>query len=159
MASNVVKITGNSKNFQKWKEHIDYITRGGELEIVVNEYEKYQGLEDNRAFSNFFNHSGSSMPNDYENLKERREVLHFVFSIKHHETAQKDKLIEAVLKIIHEKYPNNASYVVFQEDRNNPHIHLGLKIAGEDGKRIDVRKNDLYDIRARFTKNLSDEEK
>ena len=35
-------------------------------------------------------------------------------------------------------------------------FHCDLKIAGEDGKRIDVRKNDLLDMRVKFAKNLND---
>ena len=54
----VIKITGNSKNFQHWKAHLDYVTRKGELEIVADKDTKYQGLEDNKAFSKFFNNSG-----------------------------------------------------------------------------------------------------
>ena len=100
----VIKITGNSKNFQHWKAHLDYVTRKGELEIVADKDTKYQGLEDNKAFSKFFNNSGSAIPNDYENLKEKREVLNFVFSMKEHNNTPKDKLIEAVLKTMKEKY-------------------------------------------------------
>ena len=152
----VIKITGNSKNFQHWKAHLDYVTRKGELEIVADKDTKYQGLEDNKAFSKFFNIIGSAIPNDYENLKEKREVLNFVFSMKEHNNTPKDKLIEAVLKTMKEKYPNNATYAVFHGDTDNPHIHCDLKIAGEDGKRIDVRKNDLLDMRVKFAKNLND---
>ena len=57
----VIKITGNSKNFQHWKAHLDYVTRKGELEIVADKDTKYQGLEDNKAFSKFFNNSGSAI--------------------------------------------------------------------------------------------------
>ena len=152
----VIKITGNSKNFQHWKAHLDYVTRKGELEIVADKDTKYQGLEDNKVFSKFFNNSGSAIPNDYENLKEKREVLNFVFSMKNHETTPKEKLIEAVLKTMKEKYPNNASYAVFHVDTDNPHIHCDLKISGIDGNRIDVRKKDLEQLRKNFAKNLND---
>ena len=36
----VIKITGNSKNFQKWKAHFSYVTRKGELEVVESELYK-----------------------------------------------------------------------------------------------------------------------
>jgi hypothetical protein len=42
----VIKITGNSKNFQKWKAHFNYVTRKGELEVVESELYKYQGKEE-----------------------------------------------------------------------------------------------------------------
>ena len=152
----VVKITGNSKNFQKWKAHFDYVTRKGELEVVEDELYKYQGKEELEQFQVFFNEMGARIPNDGENRKEKREVLHFVFSMKEHETTPPYKLIESVRKSIKEKYPNNASYFVFHCDTDNPHIHCDLKITGDDGKRIDVRKADLFQLRKDFAQNLRD---
>ncbi|MGJ0377646.1 MobP1 family relaxase [Aliarcobacter cryaerophilus] len=152
----VIKITGNSKNFQKWKAHFSYVTRKGELEVVESELYKYQGKEELKQFQEFFNDSGENIPNESQNLKERREVLHFVFSMKEHEATPSDKLLSAVLKTMKEKYPNNASYAVFHGDTDNPHIHCDLKISGIDGNRIDVRKKDLEQLRKNFAKNLND---
>ena len=152
----VIKITGNSKNFQHWKAHLDYVTRKGELEIVADKDTKYQGLEDNKAFSKFFNNSGSAIPNDHENLKEKREVLNFVFSMKEQNTTPKDKLMEAVIKSVKEKYPNNPACFSFHGDTDNPHIHCDLKIQSLDGKRIDVKIADLQKLRKDYAKNLRD---
>ena len=152
----VIKITGNSKNFQKWKAHFSYVTRKGELEVVESELYKYQGKEELKQFQEFFNDSGENIPNESQNVKERREVLHFVFSMKEHEATPSDKLLNAVLKTMKEKYPNNASYAVFHADTDNPHIHCDLKISGIDGNRIDVRKKDLEQLRKNFAKNLND---
>lgn len=152
----VIKITGNSKNFQKWKAHFNYVTRKGELEVVESELYKYQGKEELKQFQEFFNDSGENIPNESQTKKERREVLHFVFSMKEHEATPSDKLLSAVLKTMKEKYPNNASYAVFHGDTDNPHIHCDLKISGIDGNRIDVRKKDLEQLRKNFAKNLND---
>ena len=152
----VIKITGNSKNFQKWKTHFDYVTRKGELEVIEDELYKYQGKEELEQFKEFFNELGPKIPNDGENKKEKREVLHFIFSMKEHELTPSDRLMEAVRKSIKEKYPNNASYFVFHGDTDNPHIHCDLKIAGNDGKRIDVKKADLFQLRKDFAQNLRD---
>ncbi|MGH2278214.1 MobP1 family relaxase [Aliarcobacter sp. ERUVET-7] len=152
----VIKITGNSKNFQKWKAHFSYVTRKGELKVVESELYKYQGKEELKQFQEFFNDSGENIPNESQNVKERREVLHFVFSMKEHEATPSDKLLSAVLKTMKEKYPNNASYAVFHGDTDNPHIHCDLKISGIDGNRIDVRKKDLEQLRKNFAKNLND---
>lgn len=152
----VIKITGNSKNFQKWKAHFSYVTRKGELEVVESDLYKYQGKEELKQFQEFFNDSGENIPNESQTKKERREVLHFVFSMKEHEATPSDKLLNAVLKTMKEKYPNNASYAVFHGDTDNPHIHCDLKIAGINGNRIDVRKKDLEQLRKNFAKNLND---
>ena len=146
----VIKITGNSKNFQKWKAHFNYVTRKGELEVVESDLYKYQGKEELKQFQEFFIDSGENIPNESQNVKERREVLHFVFSMKEHEATPSDKLLNAVLKTMKEKYPNNASYAVFHGDTDNPHIHCDLKISGIDGNRIDIRKKDLEQLRKNF---------
>ncbi|MCG3693076.1 MobP1 family relaxase [Aliarcobacter butzleri] len=152
----VIKITGNSKNFQQWKAHFRYVTRRGELEVVEDELHKYQGKEELKKFQKIFNDTGENIPNENQNKRPRREVLNFVFSMKEHEKTPQEKFMSAVLKTIKEKYPNNGSYAVFHGDTDNPHIHCYLKIAGIDGNRIDVRKKDLEQLRKEFAKNLND---
>ena len=151
----VVKITGNSKNFQQWSRHIDYNTRKSENALYENEHTIYKGADDIEFFKRYFNDYGDELPNENSLTKPKREVLHFAFSMKHHETTPPDKLLKAVIRTMKEKYPNNASYFVFHNDTDNPHVHCDLKIAGIDGKRIDVRKNDLANIRKSFAKHLN----
>ncbi len=152
----LVKITGSSSSLQKWKAHLDYISRKGELPVYEDEYHIYKGKDELKQLVNFFNYSGASLPNDSEIVKERREVLHFVFSMKEHETTPANKLMSAVVKTIKDKYPNNASCFAFHADTDNPHVHCSLKVASYDGKRIDIRKQDLLNLRVDFAKNLNE---
>ena len=152
----VVKITGNSKNLQQWQKHFNYNTRAGNLIAFEDEFTTYKGKDELDKLKEFFNDSGMNISNEGEHLREKREVMHFAFSMKEHETTPVAKLLRSVMKTVKEKYPNNASYFVFHGDTDNPHIHCDLKIAGNDGKRIDVRKADLFQLRKDFAQNLRD---
>lgn len=153
----VVKLTGASNNYQQWKKHFDYNIKKFDYTLFEDENIIYKGDDELKQFEQYFNDYGPQIPNQSEiKGKGKREVLQFAFSMKHHETTPADKLMEAVIKTVKEKYPNNASYFVYHSDTDNPHIHCDLKIAGADGKRIDVRKADLLQLRKKFAKNLND---
>lgn len=153
----VVKLTGASNNYQQWKKHFDYNIKKFDYTLFEDENIIYKGEDELKQFEQYFNDYGPQIPNQSEiKGKGKREVLQFAFSMKHHETTPADKLMEAVIKTVKEKYPNNASYFVYHSDTDNPHIHCDLKIAGADGKRIDVRKADLLQLRKKFAKNLND---
>ncbi|MFY4759154.1 MobP1 family relaxase [Aliarcobacter butzleri] len=153
----VVKLTGASNNYQQWKKHFDYNIKKFDYTLFEDENIIYKGDDEIKQFEQYFNDFGPQIPNQSEiKGKGKREVLQFAFSMKHHETTPADKLMEAVIKTVKEKYPNNASYFVYHSDTDNPHIHCDLKIAGADGKRIDVRKADLLQLRKKFAKNLND---
>ncbi|MFX4266808.1 MobP1 family relaxase [Aliarcobacter butzleri] len=153
----VVKLTGASNNYQQWKKHFNYNIKKFDYTLFEDENIIYKGEDELKQFEQYFNDFGPQIPNQSEiKGKGKREVLQFAFSMKHHETTPADKLMEAVIKTVKEKYPNNASYFVYHGDTDNPHIHCDLKIAGADGKRIDVRKADLLQLRKKFAKNLND---
>lgn len=153
----VVKLTGASNNYQQWKKHFDYNIKKFDYTLFEDENIIYKGDDELKQFEQYFNDFGPQIPNQSEiKGKGKREVLQFAFSMKHHETTPADKLMEAVIKTVKEKYPNNASYFVYHSDTDNPHIHCDLKIAEADGKRIDVRKADLLQLRKKFAKNLND---
>ncbi|WP_418180483.1 MobP1 family relaxase [Aliarcobacter lanthieri] len=152
----VVKLTGASNNLQQWKKHFDYNIKKFDYTLFEDMETIYK--DDNiEFFQEYFSDCGPKIPNESElNGKGKREVFQFVFSMKHHETTPPDKLMEAVIKTVKEKYSNNASYFVYHSDTDNPHIHCDIKVAGADGKRIDPRKADLLELRKKFAKNLND---
>ena len=50
----IVKITGDSKNIESLKAHIDYISRNGDVEIFLNEQESFIGKDDNELVRDIF---------------------------------------------------------------------------------------------------------
>ncbi|RBQ32295.1 spore coat protein CotH [Arcobacter sp. FW59] len=152
----VIKISGNSKNFDSFKRHIEYITRDYELPLYDYDGNKYEGKDEIKEYVELYNIDGA-IP-DYEDTikRERREVLNFIFSMKEHHTTPKDKLMEAVIKSVKEKYPDNPACFSFHGDTDNPHIHCDLRIQDINGKRIDVKIADLHKLRQDYAKNLRD---
>lgn len=152
----LVKITGNSKNFQAFKAHIKYITRNDELEIYEDENITYKGKEETKEFLKDFNSNFiNKIPNKNENLKEKREAYHIVFSMREHSKVPKEKILKATMKTVKKMFPNNESAFVYHGDTNNPHIHTVLKVKNDKGKRLDIRKNDLANLRKNFAKELN----
>ena len=152
----VIKITGNTKNLESFKRHIEYITREYELPLYDNDGNKYEGKDEIKDYIDMYNFDNAIPDYDETLNKERREVLNFVFSMKEQNTTPKDKLMEAVIKSVKEKYPDNPACFSFHGDTDNPHIHCDLKIQSLDGKRIDVKIADLQKLRKDYAKNLRD---
>lgn len=151
----VIKITGKSKNLDAFKRHIEYITRDYELPLYDDSGNIYEGKDEIKEYIELYNIDGA-IPEYETNKKERNEVLNFVFSMKEHSTTPKDKLMEAVIKTIKDKYPDNPACFSFHGDTDNPHIHCDLKIQDINHNRIDLKNRDRYDLRREFAKNLRD---
>ena len=152
----VIKISGNSKNLDSFKRHIEYITRDYELPLYDDEGNIYEGKDEIKEYIELYNIDGAIPEYENTNKRERREVLNFIFSMKEHHTTPKDKLMEAVIKSVKEKYPDNPACFSFHGDTDNPHIHCDLKIQDINGKRIDVKIADLQKLRKDYAKNLRD---
>lgn len=152
----VVKITGNSKNMRAVEKHIDYITRKDTLEIMIDENESFKGKDEIKEFKEILQNEGSKIPKQNEiKDKEKRELMHMVFSMRNKKDISKDKLLKAAMQTVKEKYPNNLSAFVYHSDTDNPHIHIALKVKDHQGKRIDIRKKDLAELRKNFAKELN----
>ncbi len=153
----LVKITGNSKNLQSFKAHIEYITRKETLELYTDENISYTGKEEIKEFLEEFNSNPiNKIPNENElDGIGKREAYHIVFSMKEHSEAPEEKLRKAVIKTVKEMYPDNESAFVFHGDTDNPHMHTVLKVKDKHGKRLDIRKNDLANLRKTFARELN----
>lgn len=168
----VVKITSSSKSFEAVCKHIDYITRNGEIEALVNNqtsffsYEHQLQTRDRKFIKNIYKDSFDEIKN-YLNSggsrvkNGRRETFNIVFSMKDYKGVNEfsfnpEIVKKAAYKTIKGLYPDNDFALVLHADTNNPHCHLCLRIAKKDGTRIDIRKNDLYDIRKHFSNALND---
>ena len=153
----VVKITGSSTNLDALKEHLRYITRHGKLESTNSDFNTYNGKDDLKNLFNSFNEN-FQIPTKSElrdnALKEQREVLHFMFSMKDYEQASTKQIKEAAQKTISEIYPNNYFVIAMHNDTDNPHCHLALKVKDNFGKRINPKKSDLAKIRLTFAREL-----
>ncbi|MBK3501321.1 relaxase/mobilization nuclease domain-containing protein (plasmid) [Campylobacter fetus] len=152
----VIKITSGSKHFQAISKHIDYISREGNLKILTSDLETYLGKDENLEIKSIYKNDGMPIPNFGEEKKERRHSINMVFSMRDHSNAPENKIKEAVFKTIKSKFPDNFFVIAFHGDTDNPHCHVCLKVANSNGKRINIKKQDLANLRVDFAKNLND---
>ncbi len=152
----VIKITGKSKNLDVFKRHIEYITRDYELPLYDNYGNIYDGKEAIKNYIELYNIDGAIPEYEHTRKRERNEVMNFVFSMKEQSTTPKDKLMEAVIKSVKEKYPDNPACFSFHGDTDNPHIHCDLRLESIYGDRIYFKHKDRDDLRRDYAKNLND---
>ncbi|HDX6240638.1 TPA: relaxase/mobilization nuclease domain-containing protein [Campylobacter fetus subsp. venerealis] len=154
----VVKITGSAKDFEGLKGHIKYISRNGDIELFSSDNEIFSGKDDlKNAVANF--NSGDKIPTKNELFtnakKPKRETLNFVFSMKDHLQAPANKIQEAAVKVLKEKFSDNYFLAAIHNDTDNPHCHICLKITDAHGKRINPKKSDLDELRKNFALELN----
>ncbi|OCS40126.1 hypothetical protein CFVI92203_09185 [Campylobacter fetus subsp. venerealis cfvi92/203] len=154
----VVKITGSAKDFEGLKGHIKYISRNGDIELFSSDNEIFIGKDDfKNAIDNF--NSGDRIPSKNalftNGKKPKRETLNFVFSMKDHLQAPANKIQEAAIKVLKEKFPDNYFLTAIHNDTDNPHCHICLKITDAHGKRINPKKSDLDELRKNFALELN----
>ncbi|EFW11253.1 putative relaxase/mobilization nuclease, partial [Serratia symbiotica str. Tucson] len=61
----------------------------------------------------------------------------------------------AAEETLREKYPENRVLMAYHTDKeHHPHVHALLRIPDNGGKRINIRKKDLRELREKFAGNL-----
>jgi hypothetical protein len=154
----LVKATSSCKNKTGLKAYLKYISRNGELEILTSDDEKIIGRENlNEAVKSF--DRAVRIPTERDiakyNLKEKREILNFVFSMKGNSGATTEQIQKATYNALKRKFPNNYFAMVQHKDTDNPHCHICLNMTDDNGKRINPRKKDFEDLRKLFAVELS----
>lgn len=151
----MVKITGSSKTKRGIKNSINYITREGEITLRDNDGKEYQ-LNSDSERSDAYQYL--SDPEDrlmYKDEKAPNLVHNIVFSSPKIAGVSEKDALDSVEKLLKEKYPDNRFVLAYHTDKeHHPHVHALLRIPDNNGKRINIRKNDLRDMRDGFCKNL-----
>lgn len=153
----VIKITSSCKNIDGIKNHLKYISRNGKLTLIDSENNELSDKDNYKIITKNFNTDGSILTQrEIRNFRQReyRETYNMVFSMKDIELAPIKKIREAAIKTIKEKYPDNYFVIAMHDDTDNPHCHICLKSINNNGKRIDIKKSDLNQLRKNFAKEL-----
>jgi hypothetical protein len=147
-------MTSNSKNLQTLKQHLDYISRNGTVELLSADELIYSGMKDIGEVRDIFRDEGAPIPTKTKvGQREYRETYNMVFSFK---DIDGETLKKAAHKTISEKYPNNYFVLAFHGDTDHSHCHICLKVKNSSGKRLDIGLQGIYEIRKDFAKNLRD---
>lgn len=152
----LVKISGGGKGMRQIKDHLDYISRNGKLDLEDQDGQTLAGRQDLGDLRDEWRHGAVPIPDDGT----KREAFNIVLSMP----AGTDPL--AVKRAArdfaaHEFAGHQYAMVLhtYETDPDptpskNPHVHLCVKAQAEDGTRLNPRKADLQRWREHFAQAL-----
>lgn len=147
--------SAQSKGIAGVRNHLDYVSRNGEIELENQHGEKLHGKQAVRSQTETWRKMG--IP---ENSK-RREAVNIVLSMP--AGTPPKAVLNAAREFAAEQFDGHQ-YVFglhHHSEREgeppHPHVHLCVLLKNEDGRRLNPRKNDLFEWRVRFAEKLRDE--
>ncbi|CAI1209311.1 Uncharacterised protein [Serratia ficaria] len=151
----MVKITGSANQCRGVKNEINYIAREGEIRLKDS-----NGVEYNIADREQRKEAYEAMLDDedkkiYNHDRAPNLVHNFSFSSPKIAGVPENDVLKAVEDTLREKYPDNRFMMAYHTDKeHHPHVHALLRIPDNSGKRINIRKKDLRELREKFATNL-----
>ena len=145
----MVKITGNSNGLGAVKNHLDYISRNGEVELTDESGNTISGrkeVSDLRA-----NYKAAQIPEE----SKKREFLHVIFSMP--AGTPEREMRKAVLEFCREEFSNRRYVAAYHDDTDHAHMHVCIgtrDIDRADAPRLSPRKDDLFRWRQGFADKL-----
>jgi hypothetical protein len=155
----MVKITRRKSNagngLKGIRNHLDYISRNGEVEVENQDGEKLNGKKALRNQTKDWQKLG--IP---ENGK-RREALNIVLSMPAGTPPQAVK--DAAREFAAEQFQGHQYTFALHTDSErpdepaHPHVHLCVLMRDEFGQRLNPRKDDLFEWRLRFAEKMREQ--
>lgn len=152
----VVKISGGAITRQGIRNSIDYMSRESELPVMNESGQVWNGDEIKEAKEHMIDRANDPQHVMNDKGKENKKVSqNIVFSPPVSAKVKLEDLLDSVRKTMHQKYPNNRFVLSYHNDKkDHPHVHVVFRIRDEDGKRTDIKKKDLREIRSGFCQEL-----
>lgn len=147
----MVKITGSSKGLGTARNHIDYISRNGDVELMTEQGEVLKGNRAVREYKELLRME--QIPEE----SDKREFLHVIFSMP--KDTSVSGLKEAVSSFCKEEFSNRRYVMAFHDDTDHRHVHVCVgtrDIERADEPRLSPRKADLRNWRESFAEQLRD---
>lgn len=150
----MVKITSKSKNLKSLKNHLDYISRNGDVELEDEQGLVYSGKEEVRNLRDNFRDNGVKIKKKGEQKREISQTINMVFSMRSHKEVSAEKLKKSVRATLKKLYPDHMYSLAYHGDTDNPHCHVVLKVADSFNNRLNLNLYDLQQIRQKFAHYL-----
>lgn len=147
----MVKVSGGAKGLNHVREHLNYITRNGDVEAESEQGEiisnREQVREKARAWSEADQGQGKGRG---------RQTVNLVLSMP--PGTDEKKLKNAVRNFAARTFSADREYLFVQHhDTKHPHCHLTLQAVGVDGKRLSPNKAQLQVWRESFAEALREQ--
>lgn len=147
----MVKISGGGKSFQLVKNHLDYISRNGQVVLEDQEGNIFSGRPELNDLENEWRYGGYPISDEMG----AKQAFNIVLSMP--PGTDRKVVTDAARDFAKAEFGNNFSYVfATHDDEKHPHVHLCIKALGRDGTRLNPRKNDLQRWREQFADKLLD---
>ena len=152
----MVKITnkkGAGRGMKNIRNHIDYISRNGQLEIEDQDANRVLGKKDiNELKTQWQLSGGRTIPEDGGR---NRDALNVIFSMN--PGTPPDKVKDAVREFLQDEFAGREYVFVLHTDTLHPHVHVCVKTAKTPTlKRLSPNRNDLQCWREGFAEKLRD---
>lgn len=148
----MVKITGSGKHIKQIKNHLDYISRNGEISLEDQDGEEIGGREAIRDLRDDWKNGRFVIPTE-EGTK--RETFNIVLSMP--AGTDRQSVTNAARDFAKAHFGGRHDYVfATHTDDDHPHVHLIVRARDYDGKMMNPRKGDLQKWRETFAEKLGD---
>lgn len=151
----IVKITGGARSKKGIRNAIEYISEEWQKEIVDSNGIKYKSQREIESAINMLQEN-ITIFSQTDLKKELKLTQNMVFSAPKVASVNKEDALRATIKALTEKYPDNYFVAAYHDETDNPHVHVALNINKDNGDRIDIRKEDLRDIREGYCRCLTE---
>lgn len=152
----VVKISGGGKGMKQIKDHLDYISRNGQIELEDQDGNTTTGREGLRDLRDEWRYGGFQIPEDGT----KREAFNIVLSMP--EGTDPLAVKKAARDFAAREFSDHQYVMALHtfdtdpdpEPSKSPHVHLCVKATSLDGTRLNPRKADLQRWREGFAEAL-----
>jgi len=148
----LVKVSGGGKSFQHVKDHLDYISRNGQVRLEDQDGNIFSGRPELRDLQNEWRFGGYPISEEVGS----KQAFNIVLSMP--PGTDRKSVTDAARDFAKAEFGENYSYVfATHDDEKHPHVHLCVKAMGRDGIRLNPRKvADLQRWRELFAEKLID---
>lgn len=152
----MVKISGGGKGMSQIKDHLDYISRNGRIDLEDQDGNKLEGVDDLRGLKDEWRYGGYGVPDSGD----RKEAFNIVLSMP---AGTDPEAVKRAARDFASRQFSNHQYVMALHTKDtdpdpepspNPHVHLCVKATSFDGRRLNPRKADLQLWREGFAEAL-----
>jgi hypothetical protein len=145
----MVKISGSGKGMNKIRAHFEYISRNGKVELENENGELINGREAVRDLGDEWKSGLYGIPDEGT----KRESFNIVLSMP--PGTDRATVTRAARDFAQSEFSANHQFVfATHDDERHPHLHLCVKVLGNDTTRLNPRKADLQRWREGFAERL-----
>ena len=146
----MVKVTGGGRGIEAIAAHLRYISRNGRLPFEDDRGVGREGKDALRDVADQWRMGGERIPE----TSPRREAFNIMLSMP---AGTNPEIVQRAAREFGKAELANRRYaMVLHTHQANPHVHLSVRAAGRDGKRLNPRKEDLHRWRETFAEKLRD---